>query len=138
MKLFELNALSELENQNHKYILLPDEFPLDVSEYISIQFIAEDKESDIPEQYKITFVFQEHFVFDIGDFVITILQEDLQNNIPVAYASVDVLDENTGYVIDTIAYSIRFDSKTKEFKHLKDLILANITPTQKIAINDVF
>ena len=78
------------------------------------------------------------FAFNIGDFVITILQEDLQNDIPVAYASVDVLEGRAEEAIDTIIYTIRFDSKTEEFKHLKDFILANITPTQKEIISDVF
>ena len=133
MKLFELN------NQTiGSRILEVKEFPLNISEYISIELITENTEEEIPEQYKITFVFQEHFAFNIGDFVITILQEDLQNNIPVAYASVDVLEGRAEEVIDTITYTIRFDSKTEEFKHLKDFILANITPTQKKIISDVF
>lgn len=133
MKLFELNNQTKGSR-----ILEVKEFPLNISEYISIELITENTEEEIPEQYKITFVFQEHFAFNIGDFVITILQEDLQNNIPVAYARVDVLEGKAEEVIDTIIYTVRFDSKTEEFKHLKDFILANITPTQKMIISDVF
>ena len=88
--------------------------------------------------YQIIFFYGDALGFNIDSFNMTILQEDLQNNIPVAYASVNVLDERTEEVIDTIIYTIRFDSKTEEFKHLKDFILANITPTQKIAINDLY
>ena len=132
MKLFELNQTIG------SYILEVKEFPLNISEYICIELITENKEEEIPEHYKIFFVFQEHFAFNIGDFAITILQEDLQNNIPVAYARVDVLKERTEEVIDTITYTIRFDSKTEEFKHLKDFILANITPTQNIVFGDLY
>ena len=107
MKLFELN-----NQTTGSRILEVKEFPLNISEYICIELITENTEEEIPEHYKIIFVFQEHFAFNIGDFVITILQEDLQNDIPVAYASVDVLDGRAEEVIDTIIYTIRFDSKT--------------------------
>lgn len=134
MKLFELN------NQAIGTSLFTiQEFPLNMTDYICLELVLANEEEEIPEHYKITFVLQEHLLgFDTDDFVITILQEDLQNNIPVAYAKTNVIDNTTEDIIDTIIYTIRFDSTTEEFKHLKDLILANITPTQNIVFSDLY
>ena len=100
MKLFELNNQTLGSN-----IFKEQDLPLDFSEVINYRFVKEDIQEGIPKHYQIIFFYGDALGFNIDSFNMTILQEDLQNNIPVAYASVNVLDERTEEVIDTIIYT---------------------------------